>query len=162
MKERVAVFVDGNNFYFLQRDELKFWIDPSNMLDWIENEFGSIVDAHYYASYDASDNKQDNYFKALPHMGYRVVAKEQRDSGRKTSVLADVVADIFCSKDRYDMAIIISGDASYASVVERLRTLGKGVKVISSGGFVGRELREAAGINLLDFNDYKKEVERVD
>lgn len=50
---RVSVFIDGANFFFMQRDGLKWFADPKKMLEYIENQYGEIADAFYYIGKDA-------------------------------------------------------------------------------------------------------------
>ena len=165
MKKRIAVFVDGGNFFFLQRDELRWWVDPKKLLEWISNE-GEVVEAMYYAGYDASDFSQLGYLKALSYMGYSLVSKEIKfveTNGhqiRKANMDCELVADIFCMKDSYDMIYLVSGDADFASILQRVRAIGKNFKVISSGRFVANEVREVAGSHLIDFQDIRRYVEK--
>jgi len=164
MKERIAVFIDGGNF-FLQKDELRWWVDPKRLLEWIGLK-GEVTEAIYYAGYDPADTKQMGYFKALSHMGYSLVTKEvkffEKDGQqvKKANMDCDIVADMFCMKDRYDTLYLVSGDTDFASSLERLRTLGKGFKVISSGYFIASEIRETAGAHLIDFQDIRESVEK--
>lgn len=164
--KRIAVFVDGGNFFFLQRDELRWWVDPKRLLEWIGHE-GQVVEAIYYAGYDSSDMSQLGYLKALSYMGYSLVTKEikfiEGNNGhqiKKANMDCDLVADIFCMKDSYDTVYLVSGDADFASTLQRVRSLGKNFKVISSGRFIASEMREVAGSHLIDFQNIRKHVEK--
>jgi uncharacterized LabA/DUF88 family protein len=165
MKERIAVFIDGGSFFFLQKDELRWWVDPSLLLDWI-HQMGQITDAIYYAGFDPSDTKQIGYLKALSHVGFSLVTKEVKfndKEGRpfkRVNMDCDIVADMFCMKDQYDTAILVSGGADLATSLKKVRTAGKSFRVISSGHFVSNEIREVAGNRLIDFQDIRQAVEK--
>jgi uncharacterized LabA/DUF88 family protein len=64
--------------------------------------------------------------------------------------------------DRYDMAILISGDSDFERAVQQLKSRGKEVKVISGRGCVSSELVFAAGVNYVDFDEIRSLVERKD
>lgn len=165
MQDRIIVLVDGASFFYMQRDHLKWWIDPKRMLDWIA-QFGEIVDAIYYIGYEPN-GKQMSYLKALSYMGYSLVTKELKfvedeygEFVKQANMDCDLVADMFLSLDRYDTLYLVSGSTNFASSVERLRTLGKGCKVLSTGSIVASETREASGMNLIDFDEIRAEVEK--
>lgn len=166
MKNRIAVFIDGGNFFFLQRDHLQWWVDPKRLLEWVDQQ-GEVTEAIYYAGYDPSDSKQMGYLKALTHMGYSLDTKEvkwfEKDNGervKKANMDCDIVADMFLMHERYDTAYLVSGDTDFASSLTRLRTLGKGFKVLSSGNIISNEIREVSGRNLIDFEDIREHVEK--
>ncbi len=54
---RISVFVDGANFFFMQREKLKWFADPKRLLDWLAIK-GDINEAFYYIGQDAPPAKQ--------------------------------------------------------------------------------------------------------
>ena len=62
--------------------------------------------------------------------------------------------------DRYDMAILVSGDGDFERALQQLKSRGKEVKVISTRGSVASELVHATGINYIDLLAIKETVER--
>ena len=164
--KRISVFVDGANFFYLQKDCLKWWIDPRKLLDWI-GQRGEIVDATYYASVDVSNASQASYLKALYHMGFSVQQKAiktfvQHDGREKHKANLDIeiVLDMFNTLDNYDEAILVSGDADFARALETLRARGKQFRVMSATGFVAQELRQLAGMHYEDLADLRKNIEK--
>lgn len=66
----ISVFLDGGNFFYMQRDCLKWWIDAKKLLDYISS-MGKIIDAFYYVGVDVPpEARQESYLKALTYMGY--------------------------------------------------------------------------------------------
>jgi len=162
--KRISVFVDGANFFYLQKDCLKWWIDPSKLLDWI-GQRGEVVDATYYASVDETNSSQASYLKALYHMGYSVQSKSiktyrQADGTEKHKANLDIeiVLDMFNTVDNYDEAILVSGDADFTRALQTLRARGKQFMVLSSAGFVAQELRQLSGMHYADLADLRTEV----
>ena len=126
---RVAVFVDGANFFFLQRDGLGWFADPRKILTYLAR-YGEVVDAYYYIGQQTqSDPRQQGYLDALPSMGYTVVTKPIKNiydaqSGgyrRKANLDIEIVVDMFNTIDQYDMAILISGDGDFERALQLVR-----------------------------------------
>ncbi|MBK1986401.1 NYN domain-containing protein [Sphaerospermopsis aphanizomenoides BCCUSP55] len=62
---RISVFLDGANFFFMQREALGWFADPKKILDYIATE-GDIVDAFYYIGHDTPpEAKQQSYLVTL-------------------------------------------------------------------------------------------------
>ena len=166
MRRRVAVFLDGSNFFYLQKDCLRWWIDPKKLLHWL-NSRGEVVDATYYASIDPTNEGQNSYIKALCHMGFRVESKVIKtfthDDGsqrHKANLDIEIVLDMFNTIENYDEAVLISGDADFARPLQTLRARGKQFLVMSTKGFVANEIRQVAGLHYKDLADLRDEIEK--
>lgn len=164
---KVALFVDGSNFFYAQKNDLKWWVDPARLRNYCE-KWGSVVEAIYYGVYDPEDRGQRSFFKALSHMGYSLCSRElktyDRDDGttvKKANLDTEVVADMFCIADHYDIAVLVSGDIDFVGPLQRLRARGKAFRVISSSGMISREMRDIAGANMIDFQDIRRDVEKL-
>jgi uncharacterized LabA/DUF88 family protein len=165
--QRIAVFVDGSNFFYLQRDGLRWWIDPKKMLDWIGLR-GEVVDATYYSSVDPLNEGQSKYMKALVHMGYRIESKAiktytQADGSlrRKANLDIEIVLDMFNTIGNYDMAVLVSGDADFTRALQVLRARGKQFLVLSTKDFAAIEIRQAAGMTYADWADLRDHIEKA-
>ncbi len=166
---RIALFVDGANFFYMQKDRLHWWIDPRRLLDWVKKK-GSVNDAFYYIAVDShsNDQQQDGFLKALTYMGYSLVTKElktisQADGSerKKANLDIEIVVDMFNTIEHYDMAVLVSGDADFERALQTLRTRGKKFLVLSTQGFVAKEIRAAAGMHFVDFQEIRAEVEKL-
>lgn len=163
---RIAVFVDGSNLFFIQKDSLNWWIDPKRLLNWIARR-GEIVDATYYASIDSTNEAQQKYLKAVCHMGYRVETKAIRSQStsdgsqrHKANLDIDIVVDMINTINCYDEAVLVSGDADFCRALQCLRTRGKLFVVVSTKGFVATELRALAGMHYFDLADLREQIEK--
>jgi uncharacterized LabA/DUF88 family protein len=164
---RISVFIDGANFFYIQRDHLQWWIDPSKLLKWVDTK-GEIVDAFYYVGVDIpSEARQDAFLKALTYMGYALVTKDlktivQEDGQvkKKANLDIEIVLDMFNTIDHYDMAVLVSGDGDFERPLQLLRSRGKKFIVLSTQAAAAREIREVAGRHFVDFKKIRKRVEK--
>lgn len=160
-KQKIAVFLDGSNFFFMQRDCLDWFVDPKKLLNWVGN-YGNVVDANYYTTIDTQNEGQMNYMRALNHMGFRVEYQDinPNDDYFDGSVDLEMIIDILTNIDNYDTAVIVSGHSDFARIVDVLRNRGKNFMVLSTKGVVGNDLRSAAGMHYHDFIDLRKHLEK--
>jgi uncharacterized LabA/DUF88 family protein len=165
---RIAVFVDGANFFYMQKRDLGHFLDPKKLLTYIK-QFGDISDAYYYIGQDAlPEAAQQVYLDALPRMGYSVVTKpiktifdpETGATRKKANLDIEIVLDMFNTIDNYDMAILVSGDGDFERAMQLLKSRGKQFKVMSTARFVASELRKVAGMHYIDFTDIADQLKK--
>ena len=165
---RVAVFVDGANYFYMQR-KLGWHIDARKLLDFCRS-FGDVQDAYYYVGTGAPpEAQQQAYLGALARIGYSLVAKQIKtifdphtgESKQKANLDVEIVLDMFNTVDTYDMAVLVSGDGDFERALELLRARGKKFKVIATSGLVAKEIRSVCGMHYVDFADIRGEVERT-
>ncbi|WP_298143349.1 NYN domain-containing protein [Flavobacterium sp.] len=166
---RISVFLDGANFFFMQRSKLGWFADPKRLLDYIATK-GDINEAFYYIGQDAPpEARQQAFLDALPSMGYSLVSKQIKTiydtktgtTKKKANLDIEIVLDMFNTIDHYDMAVLISGDGDFERALTLLRARGKQLLVIATEGFIARELRSVAGRHYIDMQDIKADIERV-
>lgn len=165
---RVAVFLDGANFFFMQKDE-GWFADPKRVLGYIENNIGSIEDAYYYIGQDAPpETKQQAFLDALPSMGYTLVTKQIKTifdsktgaTKKKANLDIEIVLDMFNTIDNYDYAVLISGDGDFERALTLLRSRGKKFSIIATDKYMSRELRGVAGRHYVRLEDIKDQIEK--
>ncbi|MDB9453032.1 MAG: NYN domain-containing protein [Dolichospermum sp.] len=166
---RISVFLDGANFFFMQKNALCWKVDPKKILDYIETE-GNIVDAFYYIGHDTPpEAKQQSYLDALPLMGYSLITKPIKTiydantglTKQKANLDIEIVLDMFNTIDSYDKAVLISGDGDFERALTLLRAKGKQFTVIATDKFIARELRNVAGRHYIRFDDIRDKVEKT-
>lgn len=79
---------------------------------------------------------------------------------RKANLDIEIVLDMFNSIEHYDMAVLVSGDGDFERPLQLLRARGKKFLIMSTQGFVAREIREVAGMHFIDFEDIKCEIQK--
>ena len=163
--KKVAIFMDGANSFYTQK-KMGWQIDAEKLLNYCK-EYGEIVEAVYYSG-DTDDVKQRSFLNKLAYIGYSLETKpvktirdyETGETSQKANLDVEIVLDMFNMIDRYDMAILISGDGDFERALRQLKSRGKEVKVISTRGCVATELVHAMGINYIDLLAIRETVER--
>lgn len=184
-RERVMMFIDGNNLYH----SLKHVMGRTN-LDFKEFSKRLVGDRHlirvYY--YNAPLNKEDDedkyrqqqsFFDSLDSVPYltkkfgrlerRLVKQTLPDGtfvsvptyvekGVDTFIVIDMLSHAF--KDHFDTAILVSGDEDFAVLVENVKDLGKHVEVANLGG--SYILRQAADKYILIDKNLLNGIQQID
>jgi uncharacterized LabA/DUF88 family protein len=166
-KDRVCLFVDGANFFYLQKEYLQWWIDPSRLLEYVKT-YGEITDAYYYIGVDPQHDKGTGYINALAAMGFTTLTKDikkfkesdGREKIRTPNFQGDLVLDMMSNIDNYDLAILVSGDSDYQRVLKTIKNLGKKFIILGTEFFISKDLRRFAGMHFIDFNSIRSKVER--
>jgi len=143
-KERVAIFIDGSNFYHSTK---KLKIEGKiNFKKLISESLGDreLMNIYYYnASLDLGANskiywEQQKFFNMLRKIPkFKVILCKLRKvrrngkigyemKGDDTHLVSDLVGEAY--ERNYDVAIIVSGDEDFISPIERVRKLGKKIE----------------------------------
>ena len=167
-KERLSIFVDGNNMFYAQQKNGWFF-DPRRVLNYFTNDpHVSLINAFWYTGLKDSQD-QRGFRDALISLGYTVrtkILKEYYDdtSGRysqKANLDIEIVVDMFNTVDQYDRVILFSGDGDFERAIELLRSKNTHITVVSTEGMIARELRNATD-RYIDLNDIKDSIEKQD
>ncbi|HRU32073.1 MAG TPA: NYN domain-containing protein, partial [bacterium] len=146
---RRALFIDGNNLYFVQR-KLKWNVDFEKLLRYFRGE-SDFYNAFYYSGYDVNDQNQENFLKALTLIGYTVrkkplktISSQDNEEKQKSNMDVEMTLDLILTASHYDESYLFSGDSDFEGVIEYLRVMGKEIVVVSTLGHIAIELRNAA------------------
>ncbi|MFN3814288.1 MAG: NYN domain-containing protein [Aquificaceae bacterium] len=134
MKRRAGVFIDGANFYFVQRNILHQKIDLIKLIDFFKGSY-DVYNTFFYLAYREGDEKQENFIRLLAFSGVTVVKKpikHLKDGSYKGSLDVDMAIDMLLTKENYDVAILCSGDSDFEKLVWVLRDFGKEVVCVST------------------------------
>ena len=168
LKNRVSIFVDGNNMFYAQQKNGWFF-DPKRVLQYFTSDPTiDLVNAFWYTGIkDPQD--QRGFRDALISLGYTVrtkILKEYYDdsSGRfsqKANLDIEIVIDMFNTVEQYDRVILFSGDGDFERAIELLRSKSTHITVVSTEGMIARELRNATD-RYIDLNDIRDTIEKVE
>ncbi|MCL2825081.1 MAG: NYN domain-containing protein, partial [Polyangiaceae bacterium] len=176
---RVAIFIDGKNFYAGWKDRAKGKrIDFGVMASWVVERAGgnTLWGAYYYTGVESASTAgsegpskltgfldmlemQPGYFvERFPRKSCTFQCPDCGSENRYTQekgVDTTMVADMLRSAalDAFDIMVLLSGDADYASAIESVREIGKKAFVATWGGagLAARVRRSAYGhIDLLE------------
>jgi uncharacterized LabA/DUF88 family protein len=165
---RIAIFIDGSNFFYMQTKDLGQFLDPKKLLDYL-TRFGEIRDAYYYTGEDDThDAKQQGYLDALAYMGYSLVTKRIKTifdpqtgtTKRKANLDIEIVLDMFNTIDNYDMAILVSGDGDFERALQLLKSRGKQFKVLATDNFLASEIRRVAGMHYINLSEIADQLRK--
>lgn len=169
---RIAIFIDGPNFFYMQKDGLKWFADPKRIISWAARRFnGEVTEARYYQSVDPErPSSGETFLKALPYMGYSVhkkhvkVVRDCDEQWVEANVTIPMMLDMWDIKDNLDVLILVSGDGDFTEIAERLKQRGKQVVVLSTDGegqnFLSNDLRATVGQWYIDLNSIRDDVKK--
>jgi uncharacterized LabA/DUF88 family protein len=159
MTERIAIFVDGNSVYMTTKSQ--GWnLNISKIQDVVTKELtnsGTIpeVTAKYWYQGVLPMDKPFAFLKMLGYNGYHVWTRDVRTCmqeghmvDQKGNMDVELTVDVVDSMDKYDTAVLFSGDSDFTPMVTFLQTHHKRVVVISSMQNTARELKAAADLFL--------------
>ncbi len=148
--ERVAIFIDGSNFYHSVKDSFNVHdtIDVGErgfrkVLEFLRNKRVLVGTFYYNASLDRKYNedvywKQQKFFSDLRKIpGLKVILcklrKIREAGGTKYAVKGDdinIAVDMvsMAYENAYDTAILVSGDGDFVPAIKVVQKLGKNVE----------------------------------
>jgi uncharacterized LabA/DUF88 family protein len=145
--ERVAIFIDGSNFYHSIKDTFQIHdnqVDFANLIEILRNKRMLIGVYYYNAPLDRGYNfeiyrKQQKFFSELRKIpGFHVVLCNMRKIKKANGKIEFAVKgdDIYLATDMlsfayenvYDAAILVSGDGDFVPVIKKVQKLGKRVE----------------------------------
>jgi uncharacterized LabA/DUF88 family protein len=134
--ERAAVFVDSANFEMscrfcgLEKDYVK-------MDKFFFGAMKKSAKTFRFYKVDFGGNKQRKFFDFLDIIGAKIVSKpikvikqKQKANEHKANFDVELAVDAVELKEKYDTAIIVSGDSDFAYLAEHLQKAGKKTVVI--------------------------------
>lgn len=165
--ERVAIFVDGANMFYAQRI-LGWHLDFARVIEYFTRG-REIYNAFYYTGVQVPpDNSQRDFLTALRHLGFTIREKSIKETVdqssnaviRRANLDIEIVIDMFNTADRYDVAILMSGDGDFERAVELLRSKGKEIVGVGTRGMISSELENACD-RYVKLEDIRSEVEKI-
>jgi len=157
--KRVAIFIDGSNFYHSVKGiKMKCQIDFNKLIKELVKDRILVKVFYYNASLDIGANskiywKQQKFFNILRKIPkFEVILCKLRKAkrggkfvyemkGDDTRLVSDLVGEAY--ENLYDTAIIVSGDEDFMSPIERIRKLGKRIENAYFSSTSAFNLREA-------------------
>jgi len=162
VKGRVYVFIDAENVFYSQRT-LGWKISYEKLMKYLKRECGEDVKCFVYKGVDEFNTKQKKFLDMLDINGYilrtKVVKKIKDRSGKvewKSNLDMELAFEMDDTKDKYDTAVLVSGDSDFAVPVDRVKKAGKRIIVMSTRGHISRELLERA--KFIDLRKIKQEI----
>src|SRR3989344_1723286 len=148
-KGKVAVFIDAANIFYSQRT-LGWRISYEKLKEYFEREC-EISTLFVYTATDETRPEQQKFVSMLKRSGFVVRTKPVKKIRIAHGVYqwkgdfdVELTMDMLDGISSYDTAVLMSGDSDFAPVIDRIKTQGKRVLVMSVKGHVSKELLDRA------------------
>jgi uncharacterized LabA/DUF88 family protein len=132
MRGKIAIFIDGNNLFHAARS-VGVEIDYAKFLNFLRG--GSpLLRAFFYTGVDEKAERQQGFLLWMRRNGYRVVEKELKtyaDGTKKANLDVEIAVDMLSLADKYETAVLVSGDEDFAYAINAVAY--KGVRVELAG-----------------------------
>ena len=162
IKGKVYVFIDAANTFYAQRT-LGWKIAYAKLMRYLKKECGKDVKCFIYLAYDENKQRERKFLDMLDINGYIlrtkaikkiwISANRDKHKGNLDMELAFEMVDLV---EKYDTAILVSGDSDFSVPIDRIKKKGKRIIVMSTRGRVSRELLERA--KYIDLRKLKNEI----
>lgn len=159
-KLKTYAFIDGSNIIYSARTE-GWHVDQKKLFDYLKRKFG-ISKAFFYYGKDDGNIKQENFLKKLEDFGFTLRVKQiKRYKGRmKANCDIDLTMDMLVLEDKYQQALVLSGDGDFLPLYEYLQKKKKIVIIIGSAKNTAREVKQFAGENFMGLANLRGLLER--
>lgn len=132
MRGKIAIFIDGNNLFHAAR-AVGVEIDYAKLLNFLRGS-SDLLRAFFYTGVDERAERQQGFLLWMRRNGYRVVEKELKtyaDGTKKANLDVEIAVDMLSLADKYDTAVLVSGDEDFAYAINAVAY--KGVRVELAG-----------------------------
>ncbi len=162
IKTAVYIFIDIENTFYAQRT-LGWKISYEKLMNYLKRECGENVKCFAYSGVDEDNTKQKKFLDMLDIVGYVIrtksVKKIKTKDGNvkwKSNLDIEMALEMMELAEKFNTAILFSGDSDFAIVLDKLKSRNKRVLVVSTRGRVAKELLERA--KFIDLRKLKKEI----
>ncbi|MBU3964882.1 NYN domain-containing protein [Patescibacteria group bacterium] len=168
----VYVFIDASNVWNAVKSEKKF-IEYKYLKDYFRKSFDAgKVEIFYYDAYPKDGTREYNldgkhkfftYLKKGLEFTVRkkelkrisVISKNGESIIEKGNMDVEITIDALHNIEKYNIAILFSGDADFLALVNYLKNNGKKVYIFSSKNNISHELK-TGGNGYFDLRDIKE------
>lgn len=157
-KNKIYIFIDASNVWNAVKSVRRFIEYGKLKAYFIENFDAGTVEVFYYDAYPKGgtrnydlDGKHKFYTYLKKGLGFIVRKKELKRisivSANGESIMekgnmdVEITIDALHNTDKYDVAVLFSGDADFLALVNYLKNSGKKVYIFSSKDNISHELK---------------------
>jgi len=152
-------------FNYLKYDSVPIKQLETYLADLIKREGDGMTEAQLVLA--DRHLKRARFYRKLAEFGYHLVLKpikayEDEDGNvrRKANCDVDMTYYLMREVDRYDRAIVLSGDGDFLPALKHLRSTKKEVVILARGPRTAKEIRQFAGSNFRDFEYLRERLKR--
>lgn len=143
--DRVSIYFDMSNLYFAAKD-MGIRIDYARLLDFLVGE-RRLQRAYAYLGVSPDDENSHSFITWLSRNGFRVRTKMLRryeDGTTKANLDMELAIDLLTQAPFIDVAIIVSGDGDFVSLVDAAQRAGVRVEVAATPRQTSTDLIDVA------------------
>lgn len=162
VKGKVYVFIDAENLFYCQRT-LGWLVSYEKLMAYFKEECGPATKIFVYKGVDEDNSNQRRFHDMLIAKGFilrtKLVKKIKSSKGKfvwKNSLDMELGFEMVETAEKYDAAVLISGDSDFSAAIDRIKKRGKRIIVMSTRGHISREL-----LQLAKYIDLRKLKERL-
>ena len=162
IKGKTYIFIDAENLLYSQHT-LGWRISYEKLMYFFKKECGDEARCFVYKGVDENNTGQKKFLDMLDINGYilrtkvvKIIKNSKGKSKWKGNLDIELALEMIELKNKYDTAVLISGDSDFAVVLDKLKQSGKNVIVMSTRGRVARELLERA--KYIDLRKLRQEI----
>jgi uncharacterized LabA/DUF88 family protein len=156
-KDNNYAFIDGQNLNLGIRD-LGWRLDYKKFRIYLREKYG-ITKAYYFIGFVEGNN---DLYASLQDYGYILIFKptfKNKDGKVKGNCDADLVLQAMINYDKYDKALIVSGDGDFYCLIKYLRENNKLAAVLCPNFKYSALLKKAGAQQIAVMNDLKNKLE---
>ena len=153
-------FIDASNIIYGARTE-GWLIDQKKLFDYLKRKFG-INKAFFYFGKDDNNKAQGKFLKKLESFGFTLRVKQIKRYGnrQKANCDVDLTLDMVVLKEKYDQAVVLTGDGDFLPLFEYLTKQKKIITIIAFPKNTAKELKKFAGGNFIGLSNERYLLER--
>jgi len=143
--DRVSIYFDMSNLYFAAKD-MGIRIDYARLLDFLVGE-RRLQRAYAYLGVAPDDENSHSFITWLSRNGFRVrtkVLRRYEDGTTKANLDLELAIDLLTQAPHIDVAIIVSGDGDFVSLVDAAQREGLRVEVAATPRQTSTDLIDVA------------------
>lgn len=118
---KTYAFIDASNIIYGARAET-WLIDQKKLFQYLKRKFNTTKTFFYFGK-NSRNIKQSKFLHKLESFGFILRVKEIKRYGKKIKANCDVdlTMDMLLWKEKYERAIVLSGDGDFLPLLEYLR-----------------------------------------
>lgn len=165
VKGKVYVFIDAENLFYCQRT-LGWLVSYEKLIAYFKEECGLETKVFVYTGLSESNSGERKFIDMLRANGFvvrtKVVKKFRSNKGGyewKNNLDMELAFEMVETADKYDTAVLISGDGDFSVPIDRIKRKGKRIIVMSTRGHVAKELLDRA--KYVDLRKLESKIKKI-
>ena len=157
---KTYAFIDASNIIYGARTE-GWLIDQKKLFNYLKTKFKTSKTFFYFGKDDAN-KKQLGFLKKLESFGFTLRVKQIKRFGnrQKANCDVDLTLDMVLLKEKYDRAIVLTGDGDFLPLFEYLKKEKREVVILAFPRSTARELKQFAGGDFIGLTNERYLLER--